>query len=101
MWDSNPRPHSWTRTLKLNSYFQPRGNLESGALDRSANLTANETWVLTLEYSKGYSHAIILGKSSEINTNRPKVHFKRTVKTLRYTSVLSFTSAQLVLWCNG
>ena len=43
MWDSNPRPHSWTRTLKLNSCFQPRGNLESGALDRSANLTATGT----------------------------------------------------------
>ena len=35
MWDSNPRPHSWTRILLKGKPFK----LESGALDRSANLT--------------------------------------------------------------
>ena len=50
-WDSNPRPHSWTRTLI--PLLGKNIFLESGALDRSAILT----------YFKYHiSHALIVGK---------------------------------------
>ena len=37
-WDSNPRPQKRTRTAH-SAYNVGKGNLESGALDRSAILT--------------------------------------------------------------
>ena len=43
-WDSNPRPHSWTRTLcNRNDCIVRQGIdiLESGALDDSAILTTD------------------------------------------------------------
>ena len=40
-WDSNPRPHTWTRTLLVCRNLQKELNLESGALDRSAILTTD------------------------------------------------------------
>ena len=36
-WDSNPRPHMWTRILLV--FHRKNLILESGALDRSAILT--------------------------------------------------------------
>ena len=39
-WDSNPRPHSWTRTLST-VRVEDR-DLESGALDHSAILTTDK-----------------------------------------------------------
>jgi hypothetical protein len=39
MWDSNPRPHSWTRMPIRPSNSVRVVSLESGALDHSANLT--------------------------------------------------------------
>ena len=41
-WDSNPRPHTWTRMLLLRKEIA----LESGALDRSAILRYNTVSVL-------------------------------------------------------
>ena len=38
-WDSNPRPHTWTRMLRTRTCEQGM-ILESGALDHSATLTA-------------------------------------------------------------
>ena len=50
MWDSNPRPHTWTRTLFPD--FIGRFHLESGALDRSANLTdANDTTLYCVNHN--------------------------------------------------
>ena len=43
-WDSNPRPHTWTRTLSVRRNLQKELNLESGALDRSAILTTDTSW---------------------------------------------------------
>ena len=39
-WDSNPRPHTWTRMLEL-ALASKEVILESGALDHSATLTAH------------------------------------------------------------
>ena len=46
MWDSNPRPHSWTRMLHV---LTEEITLESGALDRSANLTITDCKLLFKE----------------------------------------------------
>ena len=43
-WDSNPRPHTWTRTLSVCRNLQKELNLESGALDRSAILTTDSRY---------------------------------------------------------
>ena len=45
-WDSNPRPHTRTRTLGF--YYQKQGILESGALDHSAILTHRLEYALHL-----------------------------------------------------
>ena len=43
-WDSNPRPHSWTRNPTATAYrTRQRMSLESGALDRSAILTVESS----------------------------------------------------------
>ena len=45
-WDSNPRPHSWTRMLHA-LRVERESTLESGALDRSAILTLSESDIIS------------------------------------------------------
>ena len=64
-WDSNPRPHSWTRTLVSDLCNQKVINLESGALDHSAILTMSylailHTWCVNLHNNKLQNVTMVL-----------------------------------------
>lgn len=60
-WDSNPRPHMWTRSLR--TCRAGKITLESGALDRSATLTAVDNTAnnpYTIQRIPARSHSLVV-----------------------------------------
>ena len=76
-WDSNPRLHSETRTLATIQTVK-EFHLESGALDRSAILTAQMPKVLKYSIDMIWSHSSFLRGNLaqiEIRNNMPYSRF--------------------------
>lgn len=78
-WDSNPRPHTRTRTLIL--WHRGRGFLESGALDRSAILTRKGALKIKL-LSQYFTTVISLNIFFDKNLSNGK---KRKVQFCNYS----------------
>ena len=75
-WDSNPRPHSWTRMLP----FSGKSHLESGALDRSAIPTfraCDGVWIKWRGY--GCHHVITRLYGGPGHRSRYLSHAKRAL----------------------